>query len=65
MVGGERCPNDNHGRAIVTVRFCPNCGQVVNGKIPAKTCSDEDHAKRRRARDTYCLDCGERLARER
>ena len=44
----ERCPNDNHGRAVVTVRFCPNCGEVVNGKIPIGTCSEEQHAKRRR-----------------
>jgi rRNA maturation protein Nop10 len=57
----ERCPNDNHGRAIVTVRFCPDCGEIVNGKIPARRCSEEEHAMRRRARYTYCVDCGERL----
>jgi rRNA maturation protein Nop10 len=57
----ERCPNDNHGRAIVTVRFCPNCGEIVNGNLPARKCSEEEHAMRRRARYTYCVDCGERL----
>jgi rRNA maturation protein Nop10 len=46
---------------MVTVRFCPNCGEIVNGKIPARRCSEEEHAKRRRARYTYCVDCGERL----
>ncbi len=65
MIQRERCPNDNHGRSVVTVRFCPNCGEIVNGKIPARTCSELEHAKRRRAQNTYCLDCGERLARER
>ena len=65
MARRERCWNDNHGRAIVTVRFCPNCGEIVNGKIPARTCSEENHAKRRRSRDSYCLDCGERLIEER
>jgi predicted RNA-binding Zn-ribbon protein involved in translation (DUF1610 family) len=57
----ERCPNNNHGRANVTVRVCPNCGEIVNGKIPATRCSEEEHAKRRRARYPYCVDCGERL----
>jgi hypothetical protein len=61
----ERCPNDNHGRAIVTVRFCPNCGEIVNGKIPARRCSEEEHAIRRRARGTYCADCGQGLVQER
>ena len=42
----------NHGRTIVTVRFCPNCGEIVNGKIPIGTCSEEQHAKRRRNRNT-------------
>jgi rRNA maturation protein Nop10 len=65
MARRERCWNDNHGRATVTVRFCPNCGEIVNRKIPARTCSEENHAKRRRARDSYCLDCGERLIQER
>ena len=54
----ERCPNDNHGRAIVTVRFCPYCGEIVNGKIPIGTWGEEQHAKRRRARNAYCTDCG-------
>ena len=57
----ERCRNDNHGRAIVTVRFCPHCGEIVNGKIPIGTCSEEQHAKRRRARNAYCIDCGRGL----
>ena len=61
----ERCFNDNHGRAIVTVRCCPNCGEVVNENIPARRCSPEQHASRRRQQDTYCLDCGERLVQER
>jgi len=57
----QRCPNDNHGRAVVTVHFCAHCGEVVNGKIPIRTCSKEQHAKRRRARNAYCTDCGSGL----
>ena len=58
----ERCPNDNHGRAVVTVRFCPNCGVIVNKRILAGGCSLEKHARRRRGRSTYCVDCGHGLA---
>ena len=58
---GERCLNTNHGRANVPVRYCPQCGDVVNESIPVKHCSREEHAKRRRNRHVYCLDCGEQL----
>jgi len=57
----ERCANDNHGRAVVTVRFCPSCGLVVNEKILAKGCRQEKHAGMRRVRNTYCVDCGVRV----
>lgn len=58
---GPRCPNDNHGRAHVVVRYCPNCGDVVNVNIPLKQCDGDAHAKRRRKRQCYCVDCGNRL----
>jgi hypothetical protein len=57
-----RCDNDNHGRAVVTVRFCCGCGSVVNGAIRARVCADEKHSQMRRSRNVYCIDCGERLA---
>jgi hypothetical protein len=57
----KRCDNDNHGRSVVTVRFCASCGAVVNGSISASRCPDEEHARMRRARSTYCIGCGERL----
>jgi hypothetical protein len=61
----ERCSNDNHGRAVVTVRFCANCGVVVNESILASRCRLEKHARMRRVRNTYCVDCGQGLNRER
>ena len=61
----ERCPNDNHGRAVVTVRFCPNCGVVVNERILARECSLEKHARMRRVRNIYCVDCGQGLVQKR
>jgi hypothetical protein len=57
----KRCANDNHGRLLVTVRFCSHCGEVVNGKILTAHCSAESHASMRRAQNTYCVDCGEQL----
>jgi len=56
-----RCPNDNHGRMVVRVRWCPNCGEVLNASILPKTCREEAHAKLRRERNTFCMDCGGRL----
>jgi hypothetical protein len=61
----ERCANDNHGRAVVTVRFCPNCGEIVNPSILPRGCSEQTHARMRRERSFYCMDCGERFAHER
>jgi hypothetical protein len=60
----RRCANDNHGRAIVTVRFCATCGSVVNQNILARGCSDQAHAGMRRTQSVYCVHCGERLAQE-
>jgi len=54
----KRCPNDNHGRMVVTVRFCPNCGEIVNANIVGRKCPADSHARMRRARNTFCMDCG-------
>jgi len=56
-----RCRNDNHGRSVVTVRFCCNCGTVVNKDIRSASCGQEKHARMRRSQNLYCMDCGERL----
>lgn len=57
-----RCQNDNHGRSVVTVRFCCSCGAVVNENIRPASCAAEKHARMRRAQHPYCMDCGERVA---
>lgn len=57
----RRCANDNHGRAVVTVRFCPNCGVVVNGNIRVHACAQATHARMRRSMSSFCADCGQRL----
>lgn len=55
------CPNLNHRNPHVPVRFCSNCGEVVNGDLPIKRCGEQEHARRRRERETFCVHCGERL----
>lgn len=57
----ERCANDNHGRAIVKIRCCPDCGGIVNKKIGIRSCPDEEHARARRVRYVFCVNCGEPL----
>ena len=57
-----RCSNDNHGRAVVTVRFCCGCGSVVNSAIRPSLCGDVKHARMRKSQNTFCIDCGKRLA---
>jgi hypothetical protein len=57
----RRCANDNHGRAVVTVRFCATCGETVNPRIPAARCAQETHAARRRTQSVHCVDCGDAL----
>ena len=59
--GGNSCLNSNHRRAEPSVRHCPNCGEIVNGKIPARQCSEQSHARKRMDAGKYCVDCGQRL----
>jgi len=61
----RQCQNMNHRRLDAPVAFCPDCGEVVNAGIPAKNCSDETHAKRRKGRSHYCIDCGKQLISDR
>ncbi len=61
MMSQIRCRNFNHSRTHVAVRFCTLCGEVVNGNISIRRCSEEEHAKRRRDQNKFCVDCGEQL----
>ena len=60
---GEKCPNFNHGRTNAPVRYCLMCGEVVNENIPPRECNKTEHARKRRQRSKYCVDCGEQLIR--
>ena len=55
------CPNLNHGRSPAPVRYCPDCGQVVNPDLMRKRCTPEDHATERRNRRKFCSDCGHQV----
>ena len=60
-----RCANFNHGKASAPVRSCSMCGETVNSAIASKACSEVKHAKERRERNVFCMDCGKRLAEDR
>jgi hypothetical protein len=55
------CRNFNHWRSDAPVRWCPDCGQVVNENIILKKCSDAEHAERRMNGNQYCVHCGLQL----
>ena len=55
------CPNLNHRRSKPTIRFCPQCGERVNGDVAVKPCTQTGHAEKRQHREAYCIDCGEQL----
>ena len=57
----ERCMNQNHSKMNVTVRFCIECGKVVNKAIPTRSCSNSEHAKSRKEGNHYCINCGKDL----
>ncbi len=61
MIQNNNCQNFNHGRVNAPVHACLKCGKVVNGDIHIKNCSEEEHAKRRKYRNKYCVDCGKQL----
>ncbi len=56
-----KCQNENHKRMNVTVRFCSNCGEIVNKKIPGSNCLSSTHAHQRKSGSKYCVECGENL----
>jgi hypothetical protein len=64
MTQRNSCPNFNHSRVNAPVRACPMCGEMVNGNIPIKDCSEEEHAKKLKDRNKYCIDCGKQLIKE-
>jgi hypothetical protein len=55
------CDNLNHRRKDPPYAHCPQCGGVVNARLSAKMCTETGHAKARRDRTAYCVDCGEQL----
>lgn len=57
----DPCTNLNHRRADAPVGHCPQCGSVVNARIPAQQCSESHHAAARRERAVFCVDCGKQL----
>lgn len=55
------CSNLNHSKMNVTVKYCPGCGEVVSKTVQSKSCNESVHSKRRKERNKYCVDCGDKL----
>ena len=53
-----KCINQNHSKMNVTVRNCSACGEIVNDKIAKKTCTEPQHARKRKEGNVHCVDCG-------
>ncbi|MDG0817236.1 hypothetical protein [Bdellovibrio svalbardensis] len=56
-----RCPNMNHGKTNAPVKFCPNCGEVLNAAVRVR-CDEDKHKHLRKSRISFCTDCGKSLA---
>ncbi len=56
----NRCPNMNHSRTNATIKYCPNCGEVINRNANGN-CNTSKHADLRKQRFTFCHDCGKKL----
>lgn len=54
------CKNLNHGKSNVVIGFCPQCGTRFNGR--RGSCDSAAHARYRKQRFSFCLDCGNSLA---
>jgi hypothetical protein len=59
------CDNLNHRRRDPPVGYCPQCGGTVNDRLPARSCSEAQHAAARRDRSLFCVHCGTQLISER
>ncbi len=60
MTPKKVCPNLNHGRSLITIKYCPNCGEKFNSFTHGH-CNEEKHRTRRKERYFFCIDCGKNL----
>jgi len=58
---GTACENMNHRRRDAPVSHGPECGGVVNARLPSTQCNSSKHAVARRQGRTFCVDCGTQL----
>ena len=47
---------------LVSIQYCPMCGEKFKIHTNVTDCSDERHAVRRKDRDSFCYDCGVSLS---
>jgi len=61
MAAKINCPNMNHGRGSISIRYCPDCGELLNAAARS-SCNEELHAARRKNRNLFCHDCGKKIS---
>ena len=55
------CENMNHRRRDAPVSHCPQCGGMVNARLPHTPCDAPKHAVAVRQHRAFCVDCGAQL----
>jgi acetone carboxylase gamma subunit len=56
----KHCANMNHGKMNPPIKFCPNCGELLNSGIRV-SCDDAKHKHFMKSRNFFCCDCGKKL----
>lgn len=63
MIRKNSCRNFNHGRILVHIQYCPDCGERFNVATDIQHCTDVKHAEKRKSY-IFCSDCGESLSKK-
>lgn len=57
MINKNSCKNFNHGRILVSIQYCPDCGERFNVATDNKDCSVDSHLEKAK-KYIFCCDCG-------
>lgn len=56
------CKNFNHGRMLVSIQYCSDCGEKFKVQADSKNCTEFIHDDKRKNQKSFCCDCGIRLS---
>jgi len=59
----KKCISGNHTSSLssVLVRYCPQCGELVNKNAEVFPNCEKFHVEKKSRGYKYCPDCGEKL----